>query len=316
MPRPSRRRACSATLRPYQRDGLAWLQFLRGLGLGGVLADDMGLGKTVQTLAHILAEKEAGRLDRARPGRLPDQPGRQLAPRGRSASRPDLRVLVLHGTDRAQRFDADRRRRRGADHLRAAAARQGACCRAQWHLVVLDEAQAIKNPASKVAQLTARLLRPGHRLCLSGTPMENHLGELWSLISFLMPGLLGDHRRFRRVFRNPIEKQGDAGPSRPADPPHPAVPAAPHQGQVAAELPPKTEILRQVELTGDQRDLYESVRLAMHERVREEIAAGPRAQPDRHPGGAAQAAPGLLRPAPGQARGGQAGQRPAPSSSS
>ena len=73
-----------ATLRPYQRHGLAWLQFLAGLELGGILADDMGLGKTVQTLAHILAEKEAGRLDRPGPGRLPDQPGRQLAPRGRA----------------------------------------------------------------------------------------------------------------------------------------------------------------------------------------------------------------------------------------
>ena len=138
---------------------------------------------------------------------------------------------------------------------------------------MLDEAQAIKNPASKAAQHAVKL-QAGHRLCLTGTPIENHLGELWSQMSFLIPGLLGDQRRFARVFRTPIEKQGDAGA------PPAARPAASGRSCCAAprprsesQLPPKTEILQRVELTGDQRDLYETVRLAMHERVRHEIAA-------------------------------------------
>ena len=120
---------------------------------------------------------------------------------------PGLRVLTLHGPDRAQRFDQIA----GADLVLTTYALlprdTETLLPAQWHLVVLDEAQAIKNPASKAAQLTARLLA-GHRLCLTGTPIENHLGELWSQLSFLVPGLLGDHRRFGRVFRNPDREAG------------------------------------------------------------------------------------------------------------
>ena len=181
-------------------------------------------------------------------------------------------MLTLHGPDRAQRFDQIA----GADLVLTTYALltrdTETLLPAQWHLVVLDEAQAIKNPASKAAQLTARLLA-GHRLCLTGTPIENHLGELWSQLSFLVPGLLGDHRRFGRVFRNPIEKQGDEARrdllTRRIRP----FLLRRTKGEVEADLPAKTEILRRVELAGDQRDLYETVRLAMHERVRQEIAA-------------------------------------------
>jgi len=257
-------------LRPYQRDGLDWLQFLRGYELGGILADDMGLGKTVQTLAHILVEKREGRLDRPCLVVCPTSVvPNWLAEAARLA--PELRVLSLHGADRAQRFgeigEADvvlttyALLSRDADHLLPVA----------WHIAVLDESQAIKNANAKTTGLVCRL-EARHRLCLTGTPVENHLGELWSQFAFLMPGLLGDARRFARVFRTPIEKKQDgerravlSGRVKPFL-------LRRTKALVAADLPPKTEMLRPLELSGQQRDLYETVRLAMHEKVRREVA--------------------------------------------
>lgn len=260
-----------ADLRPYQRHGLAWLQFIAGLGLGGILADDMGLGKTIQTLAHVLAEKQAGRLDDPALVVCPTS----LVPNWRHEAQrfaPELTLLTLHGPDRKQRFDAIA----DADLVLTTYAllpRDAATLLSRpWHVVVLDEAQTIKNPASRTAQLTAKL-DAHHRLCLTGTPIENHLGELWSQLDFLVPGLLGDRRRFARVFRTPIEKHGDDARRdllrrriRPFL-------LRRTKSEVEAELPDKIEILRHVELTGEQRDLYETVRLAMHERVRQAIAA-------------------------------------------
>jgi SNF2 family DNA or RNA helicase len=179
--------------------------------------------------------------------------------------------LSLHGADRADRFpeidNADlvvttyALLSRDADHLLPV----------QWHMAVLDEAQAIKNAAAKTTQLVCRL-DARHRLCLTGTPMENHLGELWSQFAFLMPGLLGDAKRFARVFRTPIEKKQDgerrgvlSGRLKPFL-------LRRTKSLVAADLPPKTEILRPLELAGPQRDLYETVRVAMHEKVRREVA--------------------------------------------
>jgi superfamily II DNA or RNA helicase len=257
-------------LRPYQRQGLDWLQFLRAYELGGILADDMGLGKTVQTLAHILVEKREGRLDRPCLVVCPTSVvPNWLAEAARLA--PELKVLSLHGPDRAGRFaeigDADllvttyALLSRDADHLLPVA----------WHIAVLDEAQAIKNANAKTTGLVCRL-DARHRLCLTGTPVENHLGELWSQFAFLMPGLLGDARRFARVFRTPIEKKQDgerrvvlSGRVKPFL-------LRRTKAVVAADLPPKTEMLRSLELAGPQRDLYETVRLAMHEKVRAEVA--------------------------------------------
>jgi SNF2 family DNA or RNA helicase len=140
----------------------------------------------------------------------------------------------------------------------------------QYRMVVLDEAQAIKNPATKLAR-TACQLRADHRIALSGTPIENHLGELWSVFHFLMPGFLGDREIFRRVFRNQIEKEGDA--SRQALLASRVRPFLLRRTkeQVAAELPPKQEVVREIEISEGQRDLYESVRLSMHRRIRDEI---------------------------------------------
>ncbi|MGA7980939.1 MAG: DEAD/DEAH box helicase, partial [Chromatiaceae bacterium] len=138
------------------------------------------------------------------------------------------------------------------------------------HVLILDEAQAVKNPRSKAAE-AVRALSARHRLCLTGTPLENHLGELWSLLDFLMPGMLGDERRFRRLFRTPIERNGDDARQEQLRRRVAPFLLRRTKEEVAAELPPKTEILRQVPLEGDQRDLYETLRLALHERVRAEV---------------------------------------------
>ncbi|HJX18447.1 MAG TPA: DEAD/DEAH box helicase [Acidiferrobacterales bacterium] len=258
-----------AELRAYQQDGLNWLQFLREYELGGVLADDMGLGKTVQALAYLLAEKEAGRLDKPA---LVVAPTSLMVNWRREAERfaPGLKTLTLHGAARHQAFA------RLADYdvvftTYPLLPRDAEALLAQeYHTVILDEAQTIKNPKAKSTEI-ARALTTRHRLCLTGTPMENHLGELWSLFHFLMPGLLGDERQFRRLFRTPIEKHAD--PERRTALARRVAPFLLRRTkeQVATELPPKTEIVRPVEIDGVQRDLYESIRLAMHDKVRREI---------------------------------------------
>ena len=258
-----------AELRPYQRSGLAWLQFLREFDLAGILADDMGLGKTVQTLAHILLEKEAGRLD---------APALVVAPTSlmpnwqAEAARfaPDLKVLLLHGKERAAQFDRIGQADLVLTTYPLLGRDEAALRRHRYHLLILDEAQYIKNSRSKAAQ-TACLLDARHRLCLTGTPVQNHLGELWSQFYFLMPGLLGDEKAFNATFRKPIEQGGDTLRKdflvrrlRPFM-------LRRTKDKVATELPPKTEIVLPVELGGAQRDLYETVRVAMDRKVRAEI---------------------------------------------
>ncbi|MGI9451071.1 MAG: DEAD/DEAH box helicase, partial [Geminicoccaceae bacterium] len=258
-------------LRLYQKEGLSWLQFLREVELGGILADDMGLGKTVQTLAHILVEKRSGRATR---------PSLVIAPTSLMANwrleakrfAPDLKVLTLHGSERKQFFDEI------DDHdlilTTYALLRfdKDVLLARDYHLVILDEAQNIKNPKAATTRLVHQL-KARHRLCLTGTPIENHLGELWSLCHFLNPGLLGDGQTFRRVFRTPIEKHDNIDRSRLL-----ARRVQPYllrrtKAEVEQDLPEKTEIVENIELAGAQRDLYESIRLAMHEKVKREIAA-------------------------------------------
>ena len=258
-----------ATLRDYQRDGLDWLQFLRTFDLGGVLADDMGLGKTVQALAHILVEKESGRGDRPS---LVVAPTTLMVNWRREAERfaPDLTLLTLHGPKRKAHFDEIPEVDLVFTTYPLLARDRDALTAHDYHLLILDEAQAIKNPRAKAAEVV-RTLTARHRLCLTGTPMENHLGELWSLFHFLMPGLLGDERRFKRLFRNPIERHDDT--DRQA---HLNRRVAPFllrrtKEEVAQELPEKSKLVRRVVLEGRQRDLYETVRATMHAKVRREI---------------------------------------------
>ena len=258
-------------LRPYQNRGLDWLQFLRAYQLAGILADDMGLGKTIQTLAHILIEKEAGRL--VRPA-LVVAPTSLISNWRRESERftPALRVLVLHGSDRHERFANI-----GAHDLVLTTypllpRDRERLLTETFHLLILDEAQTIKNPRAQAAQVV-RQIDARHRLCLTGTPMENHLGELWALFDFLLPGFLGDHKRFTRHWRTPIEQQGDVERQQRL-----ARRVAPfllrrRKQDVLTELPPKTEIIRSVCLGEAQSALYEGVRLSMEKRVRETIAA-------------------------------------------
>ncbi|MBK1645724.1 hypothetical protein CKO25_13905 [Thiocapsa imhoffii] len=258
------------TLRPYQQSGLDWLQFLRAYDLGGILADDMGLGKTLQALAHLLVETEQGRAQRPS---LVVAPTSLLFNWQREAARfaPALRVLSLHGGERHDRFAHMAQSDLVLTTYPLLPRDLKTFAAQEFHLLILDEAQTIKNPRSKAAQ-AARAIPARHRLCLTGTPMENHLGELWALFDFLMPELLGDARRFRRLFRTPIERHGDA--VRQEELRRRVAPFLLRRTKeaVATELPPKSEIIREVALAEDQRDLYETLRLALHGSVRAEVA--------------------------------------------
>ena len=257
-------------LRPYQQQGVDWLQHLMASRLGAFLADDMGLGKTAQTIAHILTEKASGRMK---------DPALIVVPTSLIANwvaeldkfAPELKVEVLHGLDRHKR-----REKLAGVHVVVTTytvlTRDIAdMAERKWHLIVLDEAQAIKSPESKstraVCQLEAR-----QRICLSGTPIENNLEELWSQFAFLMPGLLGERRAFAKRFRTPIEKNGD--PLRRVQLFRRIRPFIMRRkkSDVATELPPKHTILRRITLAPDQRELYETIRVTMYEKVREQVA--------------------------------------------
>ena len=258
-------------LRGYQRHGLDWLQFLREHGLSGILADDMGLGKTVQVLAHLLVEKRGGRMDR---------PSLVIAPTSlmpnwrREAQRfaPDLRVLVLQGLGRKQHFERLLEHDVVLTTYPLLPRDEGVLTAQEFHLLILDEAQFLKNSKAR-ASAVARRLKARHRLALTGTPMENHLGELRSIFDLLMPGLLGDERGFRKLFRTPIEKHGSLARRDQLTARIRPFLLRRTKNEVAAELPPKTETVQVVELQKAQRDLYESIRLAMHEKVKKEVAA-------------------------------------------
>ncbi|MDR7008677.1 DEAD/DEAH box helicase [Paraburkholderia strydomiana] len=260
-----------AELRAYQQQGLNWMQYLREQGLAGVLADDMGLGKTVQTLAHILAEKEAGRLDRPALIVVPTT----LVHNWREEARrfaPELKVLVLNGPQRKQRFDQIGEHELILTTYALLWRDQKVLAEHEYHLLILDEAQYVKNATTKAAQ-AIRGLNARHRLCLTGTPLENHLGELWSQFDFLLPGFLGSQKDFTRRWRNPIEKNNDgvrrsllARRIRPFM-------LRRRKDEVAKELPAKTTIVCSVDLEGTQRDLYETVRTAMQEKVRAAVSA-------------------------------------------
>ena len=258
-------------LREYQKEGVAWLQFLREHELSGILADDMGLGKTAQALAHLLLEKEAGRLDRPALIVLPTSlVFNWMNEAARFA--PALSLLALQGVDRKLRFDGIPRHDVVLTTYPLLWRDAAELTRFKYHMLILDEAQTVKNSRSQGAEVVRRI-DARHRLCLTGTPLENHLGELWSQFDFLLPGFLGDANTFARYWRTPIEKQGDtqrrdllAQRIRPFI-------LRRRKEEVAPELPPKTVILRKVELTGGQRDLYEAVRASMDVMVREEIAS-------------------------------------------
>ncbi|AKV04749.1 Helicase, SNF2/RAD54 family [Labilithrix luteola] len=257
-----------ATLRPYQKRGLAWLQFLKRLGAGGVLADDMGLGKTITTLALLAWSKET---HGPRPS-LVVCPTSLVGNWVRETERftPGLRVLVLHGSSRTDKIDELMAYdlvvttygvlRRDVGHLATM----------RFRCVVLDEAQNVKNASAATTRAAARL-DADMRIALSGTPVENRLTELWSIMSFANPGMLGTASDFEERYETPISNFPDGtvaeelrGIVRPFV-------LRRTKAEVLSDLPPKTEVERPLVLGHRQKAHYDALAFAVREAVKTNI---------------------------------------------
>jgi len=258
-------------LRHYQEVGVHWLQFLGKTGFSGVLADDMGLGKTVQVLTHLLIEKHK---------KTQKHPSLIIAPTSlvmnwqREAAQftPRLRVLVLHGQSRKALFDQIPDYDVVITTYPLLIRDEEILPKYKYHILILDEAQYIKNVYSKAGQ-AARRLSARQRLCLTGTPMENHLGELWSLFHFLLPGLLGEKKQFHQLFRFPIEKNQNTERLNTLKQRIAPFFLRRIKQEVLPELPEKIEMIRPVLLTDVQREVYENIRIALHQKVLSAIQA-------------------------------------------
>ena len=251
-----------ATLRPYQQRGLAYLSFMSGLGLGACLADDMGLGKTIQMLALQTRE----RADNPDGG-----PTLLICPMSvvgnweheAATFAPALRVYVHHGPERLR--GADFAAARQASDLvittYAIATRDGDLLSTdRWHRVVLDEAQTVKNSASRQAA-GVRRIPADHRIALTGTPVENRLAELWSVMDFVNPGLLGSAEAFRTRYAIPVERYGQSEPAqllRAVTRPY-LLRRVKTDPTVIDDLPDKIEIKQYCPLTIEQASLYQAV---------------------------------------------------------
>jgi hypothetical protein len=248
----------TATLRSYQKVGVDWLCFLRDAGLGAVLADDMGLGKTLQTLcavsgrALIVCPKSVVHNWEAEARRF----------------RPGLTVSIYQGPRRELDETADLTittyaiLRLDAEHLAAE----------QWDTVVLDEAQAIKNPDSQVSR-AAYALKAHFPVALSGTPLENRLEELWSMFHFSHRGLLSGRSQFRDRYSLPIEQGNKKKLAELREKTKPFI-LRRLKREVAPELPPRTDMVLEVELEPSERELYTAVRAATHKDVIEKLQRG------------------------------------------
>ncbi|HEY8201562.1 MAG TPA: DEAD/DEAH box helicase, partial [Actinomycetota bacterium] len=264
-------RAFRGELRPYQERGLAWLAFLERLGLGACLADDMGLGKTVQLLALLLAERDKRR---SRPG-----PTLLVCPMSvagnwqREAERfaPSLAVAVHHGAERlsGRAFATAARKTDLLITTYSLVARdREMLAKVAWRRVVLDEAQNVKNSGAKQTQ-AVRSLTAERRVALTGTPVENRLSELWSIMEFLNPGLLGSGTEFRTRFAVPIERFRDedaaarlkrlTGPF--------VLRRLKTDRSIIADLPEKVEMKVFCNLTREQATLYQAVVDEMMEKI-------------------------------------------------
>ncbi|HLU60492.1 MAG TPA: DEAD/DEAH box helicase [Pseudonocardia sp.] len=261
-----------AQLRPYQQRGVSWLAFLSALGLGACLADDMGLGKTVQLLALEAHERARVPPDERRPTLL-ICPMSLVGTWQREAARfaPDLRVLAHHGAGRAHgeellaAVDA-------ADLVvttYATAARDGDdLAQVEWRRLVLDEAQAVKNSRSGHARAVRRFTAE-HRVALTGTPVENRLSELWSIMDVLNPGLLGSVESFRARYAIPVERHGNADAAallRRVTRPY-LLRRVKTDPAIIDDLPEKIEITQHYRLTREQASLYRTVVDDMMEKI-------------------------------------------------
>ena len=260
----------TALLRPYQQQGLDWLQALHGAGFGGVLADDMGLGKTVQALAHITTLKAAKALKDpvlivCPTSVLPNWQA-ELA-----KFAPKLSCLLWHGATRKTLAP------KIASHdviltSYPLLVRDIETLKAQkLGLTILDEAQMLKNPRTAGFK-AAKQLKAAQTIAMTGTPVENQLTDAWSLMELVTPGLLGTLDQFNRNIAKPISRDNDAAAKAMLARRLRPFMLRRTKDQVASDLPPKTEIPEWIDLSGGQHALYESVRLLMQKKVRDEIA--------------------------------------------
>lgn len=250
------------TLRPYQKAGYNWMNFLNNFNFGGCLADDMGLGKTVQTLALLQKQKEQYQKNNTRPRTsLLVMPTSLIYNWEMEAKKftPSLKVFTYTGTNRNkcveqfQKYDLVLTSygivRLDIDILKDY----------YFNYVILDESQAIKNPDSNIAQ-AVRVLNSKFRLILTGTPLENSTLDLWSQMSFINPGLLGNQTFFRNEFVNPIEKKGDAGKTEKLNTIIKPFILRRQKWQVATELPEKIENIQYCTMTEEQEACYEEAK--------------------------------------------------------
>jgi superfamily II DNA or RNA helicase len=247
-----------ATLRPYQQQGINWLVFLRQAGLGALLADDMGLGKTLQALCAL-----QGRTLVVAPTSVLHNWAEEMR-----RFRPALRAGVYHGGQRQLDATAE------VTLTTYAILRLDAEVLAQeaWDTVILDEAQTIKNPDSQVARAAYRL-QARFRVALSGTPVENRLDELWSQLHFLNPGLLGGRQHFQERYARPIAAGQAGAAARLRERIRPFVLRRRKQ-EVAAELPPRTDMVRHCVLSVEERQVYDAIQAATRTEVVARLQAG------------------------------------------
>jgi superfamily II DNA or RNA helicase len=252
-------RALRGTLRPYQKTGTRWMSLLAGLGLGACLADDMGLGKTIQVLCLLLLEQ--AREVRPRPSLLV-VPASLLANWETEIEKfaPGLRAVIVHpsamSADQVKAFTAEQ-----ASGYDLVITSYGFLLRipmfaaADWRFVILDEAQAIKNPNARQTK-AAKALKASARIALTGTPVENHLGDLWSIFDFINPGLLGNAKQFTRYTKGLVERTHNPyGPLRELVRPY-ILRRMKTDKSVIADLPDKTEIKALCGLSRRQAALY------------------------------------------------------------
>ncbi|PRP91296.1 ATP-dependent helicase HepA [Enhygromyxa salina] len=266
IPRAELPEDLSAELRDYQRRGVDWLSFLREVELGGLLADDMGLGKTIQTLCVLRSGVDGG----VRRQNLVVSPTSVLHNWRVEIEkfRPGLRASVYHGPGRTLDADADVILTTYAI-LRLDIEKLGA---REWDTAVLDESQAIKNPTSKVARAAYRI-RAKFKIALTGTPVENHLEDLWSQFHFLQAGLLGGRTEFGDRYVKSIAVGDDDAAARLRRRIRPFV-LRRLKSEVATELPPRTDVVLRCELNKDERRAYDAVRAATQEQVVERLSGG------------------------------------------
>jgi superfamily II DNA or RNA helicase len=244
-----------AKLRPYQWLGVCWLQHLRKHHINGLLADDMGLGKTLQTLTHLALELQRGELKSPALIVVPTSLLHNWAAELRRFT-PQLNFKIVHGSGRKkgwnklQNYDvlisSYQLIVNDLDHWQKQ--------KLSW--IILDEAQLIKNSRTQVSR-ALRELKSDYRLCLSGTPVQNHLVELWSLLDFLNPDCLGSYSDFRRYYQKPIEQDGDHERMSQLQKRIAPFLLRRTKDQVAQDLPAKTEVHQHIELNDDQRLFYD-----------------------------------------------------------